>query len=385
LNPSSRRRLQITLSVVILVAAIVISYYSLVEATETSTSTVSVVQTVEVPTFTVSTAEVLIGGEPTDIYLVLDMSGSMGDTSPGGTSLKIDDAKKSGAEFVTIINPDANGNFTIGLVAFDSDIYTKVHLTHSSSDLLSGIDSLAPGSKTAMSDALKVASELLVKESRPGARRVILLMTDGLTNDDKVSTPDEAMELAKTNGIEVYAVAFGSDADTGLLQTIAQRTGGEYFFASTGDELVKSFGTVANTLVTVSAVTTMAQTVLTFTTTGNTVLTVSRPVHYGSRAMILLALPLIIFLPQLERGLTQAYEGLTTILRRQRTAFKRRPQTVSVCSRCEKPVRPGTAFCTHCGIRFPVTVALRRCRECGRPLRSRTRFCTRCGTQAYGA
>lgn len=373
MNPSSRRRFQIALSVIVLVAAIIISYYSVVEATEVTTSTVSVVQTATVQTYVTVTTDMLIG-EPTDIYLVLDVSGSMG-------GQKIDDAKRSASEFVAIINPDVNSNFAIGLVAFDSDVYTMVSLTHDSSELLSGINSLVSGSNTAMSDALKTASELLAREGRPGVRRVILLMTDGQTNDDDYSNPDDAAEFAKNNGILVYTVGFGQDADTALLQSIAQETGGEYYFASTGAELVRSFGTVASTLVTVSAVTTVAQTYLTVATTANTVLTVSRPVHYGSRAMILLALPLIIFLPQIERGLTQAYQSLTTILRRQPTMVMPQMQPRGVCSRCERPLRPGAAFCTHCGTRLPTTVAFGRCRECGSHLRTGARFCARCGTQ----
>jgi hypothetical protein len=180
----------------------------------------------------------------------------------------------------------------------------------------------------------------------------------------------------------VYTVGFGSDADTALLESIAQRTGGQYYFAGTGAELVQAFGTVANTLVTVSAATTLIQTGVAVTTTANTVLTVSRPVHYGSRAMILLALPLIIFLPQIERGLTQAYQSLTTMLRRQPTMVKPQTQPGGVCSRCEKPLRPGAAFCTHCGTRLRTAVAFRRCRECGSHLRPGARFCTKCGTQA---
>jgi hypothetical protein len=211
-----------------------------------------------------------------------------------------------------------------------------------------------------MSDALRSASELLVKEGRPRAQRVILLMTDGITNADQYSNPDDATAFAKSNGIVVYTVGFGSDADTTLLENIAQSTGGQYYLAGTGAELVQAFGTVARTLLGVSA-----------------------PAHYGSRAMILLALPLIIFMPQIEKGVTQAYSGLTTMLRRQPTVVKPRYQKWSVCTRCEKPVRPGATYCHSCGLRLsPMTTAYQRCQECGRPLRSGARFCTKCGTRA---
>jgi uncharacterized protein YegL len=317
-----------------LVIAVVLSYYSVVETTEVSSSNV-----------------------PTDIYLVLDRSGSMGDPS-GSSSTKIEDAKKSASEFVNIIAPDINSNFTIGLIAFSDDAEVVVHLTHDTSALSSAIGSLAPLENTAMSDALKLASEMLMKEGTKGAQSVIVLMSDGLTNADKYSTPNEAADLAIENGIQVYTVAFGSDADASLLQLIASRTGGQYYYASTGADLVKSFSTIAQTL-----------------------LTVSPAAHYGSRLMVLSALPLVVFLPQIERGVTLAYEGLTTMLRKQPTTLKRDVYTRAVCSRCEFPIRPGAAFCSRCGLRLGRAGVSMRCRGCGTPLRAGARFCKRCGSQ----
>jgi uncharacterized protein YegL len=334
MNPSTRRKLQIVLSMIIIVAAVVLSYHSVVES-QTSTSK----------------------GPPTDIYLVLDRSGSMGDLSGVSLSTKIEDAKRSAAEFVNIIRPDINGNFTIGLVAFDDEVEVLVTPTHDTSALLSAIGSLTPGDQTAMGDALKLASELLAKESRQGSRRVVLLMSDGLTNSDQFSSPDQAAALATANEIRVYTVAFGSDADTVLLQNIAQRTGGQYYFAGTGAELVGSFSTIARIL-----------------------LTVSPAAHYGSRVMILLALPLVIFLPQIEKGVTRAYEGLTTLLRKQPTALKPYARPRSVCSRCEKSIRPTAIYCPHCGLRLQPAASFKLCQYCGASLRMGARFCTRCGT-----
>jgi hypothetical protein len=60
------------------------------------------------------------------------------------------------------------------------------------------------------------------------------------------------------------------------------------------------------------------------------------------------------------------------------------PPPVTVCPTCQRPIRPGARFCTHCGTTLmPVSpapgAAAAVCSRCGRPLRPGARFCSVCG------
>lgn len=336
MSPSKRRKVQLALSIIIISLAIILSYYSVVEITRTQASK-----------------------GPTDIYLTLDVSGSMND--PSGNATKIVQAQASAAQFVNIIKPELETNFTVGLIAFNDQATPLVHLTRDNSAVLSAIASLRADGRTAIGDALRLATNLLMQEGRPGTRRVILLMTDGLSNADQFMTPVEAADLAALNRINVHTVAFGSDADSALLQNIAQKTGGEFYTASTGEELLKSFSTVAQNL-----------------------LAISPTVHYGSRALILVALPLMVFLPEIERGVTRTYQGLTTLLRKETSVLKGETHARgrAVCVRCENPIRLGVVFCTHCGLPAKSSIGLFTvCQTCRTPLRKGIHFCTKCGAR----
>jgi len=321
-NPSFKRRLQIATSLAILAAAVILSYYSVVEVPNPAR---------------------------TSIYLVLDVSGSMNE--PSGEGTKLDGLKASASRFVETLGPRLQNDFSVGVIAFDGQPFVLVRLTHDQSELATSISSLEAGGPTALGDALDLAVKLLVDESQQGDRRVALLMTDGLSNSDRTSTPEGAADAAAAEMINVYTVAFGSDADTRLLKEIADKTRGEYYFAATGEELVKSFTAVAKTLLEVSA-----------------------PAHYGSRAMILAALVLVIFLPQVEKGITRVYTKLTSV---SRVAPSTKTRT---CPRCERTVQAEALYCKHCGFSFSRDDVV-RCRECGATLRTGATFCRRCGSK----
>lgn len=75
--------------------------------------------------------------------------------------------------------------------------------------------------------------------------KVIILFTDG--NNNTGISPIEAAVQASEWGVRVYAVGFTgrrTDLDTGLLQEIADITGGELFLATSGDAVETIFRTI---------------------------------------------------------------------------------------------------------------------------------------------
>ncbi len=87
---------------------------------------------------------------------------------------------------------------------------------------------------TNISAGMKVAREEFAKNSRNRALKWMVLMTDGEANLPysesyaKQCVYDEA-KLAKDANIKILTISVGLGADTGLMQSVASITGGEYF------------------------------------------------------------------------------------------------------------------------------------------------------------
>ena len=71
-------------------------------------------------------------------------------------------------------------------------------------------------------------------EVRSGAKKIIVLMTDGLANRPPDNGPGYARQMATyaaNKGITVYTISLGNAADETLNQDIADMTGGKHFLA----------------------------------------------------------------------------------------------------------------------------------------------------------
>ena len=102
------------------------------------------------------------------------------------------------------------------------------------------------GENTAIGDGIAIAVKKL--QERPANSRVLILMTDGANNSGEID-PLQAAELAKLSGVKIYTIGIGADSmevegflfnqrvnpsvdlDEGMLEKIAEKTGGEYFRA----------------------------------------------------------------------------------------------------------------------------------------------------------
>jgi hypothetical protein len=87
---------------------------------------------------------------------------------------------------------------------------------------------------TNISAGMKVAREELIANARLRSFRLMVLMTDGLPNEPTSSTAAEAAviteaNLAASNKIKILTISLGAGADTGLMQQVADITGGIHF------------------------------------------------------------------------------------------------------------------------------------------------------------
>lgn len=189
-----------------------------------------------------------------DIMLSIDVSLSMlaKDLSPD----RITALKDIAIKFV-----QKRPNDRIGVVAYAAEAFTKVPVTSDHQVVIDEIKNLnsaglEPG--TAIGEGLSVAVNHLIKSKAKS--KVIILMTDGVSNIQNAIPPQIAAELAKSNHIKVYSIGIGTNGyalmptsqdifgdlvftetevaiDENTLREVAQNTGGKYFRATSNSSL----------------------------------------------------------------------------------------------------------------------------------------------------
>jgi len=142
--------------------------------------------------------------EINDIYLVVDCSRSMlaDDFHPN----RFEVAKKKIIEFVELRPTDR-----VGIITFAEKVFTLLPL---STDIelvrrvVPEINMGLLGNGTNIGDALGLAVARLV--SSPAKTKIIVLLTDGVSNVGNL-TPLQSAEEAKKNNIKVYTIGIGTD------------------------------------------------------------------------------------------------------------------------------------------------------------------------------
>lgn len=201
--------------------------------------------------------------EGVNIILALDLSESMSalDFKRDGKIVnRLDAVKGVVSQFIQ----DRDGD-RIGMVVFGSSAFTQLPLTRDYNTISFMLDHLqigAAGPKTAIGDALGIALKRLADvESKSN---IIILLTDGRSNAGSLSWQDAA-SLAQSRGVKIYTVGVGSkgkapflvdslfgqqyvyrqvDVDLKALETIAEKTGGQFFNARDTEGLKRIYDTI---------------------------------------------------------------------------------------------------------------------------------------------
>lgn len=189
-----------------------------------------------------------------DIVMAVDVSGSMlaKDLKPN----RMEALKKVAAKFV-----EERPNDRIGLVVYASEAYTKIPVTSDKPLVLEAIQSikydnvLQDGTGIGMGLATAVNR---LKDSKAKSK-VIILLTDGVNNSGFIE-PETASDIARQYGIKVYTIGIGTNGmaefpyaiapngqflfrmmqveiDQELMKSIARKTGGKYFRATSNSRL----------------------------------------------------------------------------------------------------------------------------------------------------
>lgn len=178
------------------------------------------------------------------VMMVLDRSGSMG--SPVGIfddHSRLDLVKDAFSRFV-----DRRPHDLIGLIAFARYPETLAPLSAAPDTLKEYLDAidLAQDDEdgTAIGDALALAVARLKAAGPELKSRVVVLLTDGLSNAGAVA-PMEAARQAAAAGVRIYAIGFGAqgyranadDSDPNTLAAMAKLSGGQFYGADSAQGL----------------------------------------------------------------------------------------------------------------------------------------------------
>lgn len=191
----------------------------------------------------------ILGGNPTvctpgprDIVMIMDASHSMLNTWTTGTRLQ-NQANVAG-QFVNGVSLSATGN-KLAIVKFNDIAYKLQSLTTNKSGLSDAVNQTTPLlSRTAYLAALQASDEYLSdSNSRSGAEKTIIFMSDGRANDNGETTTTERQNTrnavmnrvnqlrSKYPGFNMYTIAITlSTADSALLRDIVSGNG--RFFAA---------------------------------------------------------------------------------------------------------------------------------------------------------
>ena len=194
--------------------------------------------------------------ERASVVLAVDVSGSMEASDVQPTRLQA--ARQAGRTLIDQLP----GGVRVGLVSFNSAATVVAPLTRDHGSVEAALDALRPNGGTAIGDGLRLAVHLLVQEEgQVGAANrapaMIVLLTDGSSNTG--IAPLDAAGHAKEAGIPVETVGIGQRGQTTVvrgrpvdgvdettLQSIADATGGHYFYAAQADKLQGIYGALGS-------------------------------------------------------------------------------------------------------------------------------------------
>jgi Ca-activated chloride channel family protein len=161
---------------------------------------------------------------PTNVYLVVDTSGSM-------EGPKIARTREALAAFVQQIQGDRD---QVGIVEFASGTKNFLPLRmmdeENRSDTLALIDQMEAFGGTALIDAVYAAVTDLQTQGDESAINAIVVMTDGQENESyyRLADLERLLENGTTTPPVIFTIAFGNDADEGLLTEMARIGQGQF-------------------------------------------------------------------------------------------------------------------------------------------------------------
>ncbi len=169
---------------------------------------------------------------PVNLALLVDTSGSMEGEA-------IADARAASLALVQSLSPQDR----IAVVVFDSKAELLLPSTRlddaDAADLKKKIAAMKATGTTDMAAGLRMAITEVTKNLQHDGVNRIVLVGDGVPNDDRQILPLVAQASAK--GISITALGLGNDYDETLMGRIAQQSGGRFFYVEDSAKVASFF------------------------------------------------------------------------------------------------------------------------------------------------
>jgi len=173
-----------------------------------------------------------IGGvQHLDMIFVMDTSQSLKGTDPK-------DFRSAGA-IGLVKNLSPKSDIKIGVVSFSKNGELVQPMTSNRDQVIQVLQGLPRSGSTNLAGGIQRALRELEVNARPGSSRVIMLFTDGKSNEKKAY--DAALESG-SKGVTIQTLLLGSDKKgTSILDTVAWATGGSFLQVSDPAKLPEAF------------------------------------------------------------------------------------------------------------------------------------------------
>ena len=166
-----------------------------------------------------------------DMIFVIDTSTSLRSSDPN-------DHRSQGA-IGLVRNLSPKSDIKIGVVSFDSKGELAQPLTSKRENVVQVLRDLPRSGSTNLAAGINMALQELAKNGRPDSSRVIMLFTDGMSNERNAY--DAAVE-AHSQGVAVQSLLLGSNTKgTSILDTVAWATGGTFLHVNDPSLLPQAF------------------------------------------------------------------------------------------------------------------------------------------------
>jgi Ca-activated chloride channel family protein len=179
-----------------------------------------------------------------DVVVALDISTSMQEPTFGRPKYEI--TRDAVVDFLGKLDGERTG-----LVAFAGEVAVYSPMTSDYAAVSKMVTGLKPGQLrggTAIGDGLAVSIDVL--RDSPAVSKAVVLLTDGLSNSDKVK-PIDAAQIARALNVRVYTIGALSPVggqqgiDERLMAQVSELTGGRYFRAQDPAALQATYDAIA--------------------------------------------------------------------------------------------------------------------------------------------
>ncbi|WP_171228286.1 VWA domain-containing protein [Ruegeria sp. HKCCA4008] len=185
-----------------------------------------------------------------DVVLALDISGSMDQrdfqTGSGAPMQRLEAVKEVLRQFISERDGDR-----MALIIFGTRAFIQAPFTEDLNSLNGFLDQTQvgmAGPNTALGDAIGLGIRTF--ESSEVDQRLMIVLSDGADTSSRM-TPVNASAIAAEKNVVVYTIGVGDPNATGedrvdlqALKDIADRTGGEYFFADDVTALEQTYARI---------------------------------------------------------------------------------------------------------------------------------------------